>query len=88
MSEIPQISCQLSFYPLGAANYDSIINQVVEIIDKQTTVSAETNDFSTILRGPVTNIFQLLEQITNCAEEQNWKFVCNATISNTCGCKL
>lgn len=88
MSKVPQISCQLSFYPLGVDNYNSIVNQVLQIINKQTTVSAETNDFATILRGPATNIFQLLEQITNCAEEQNWNFVYNATISNTCGCKL
>lgn len=88
MSEVPQISCQLSFYPLGTDNYNSIINQVLQIIDKQTTISAETNDFATILRGPVTNIFQLLEQITNYSEEQKWNFVYNVTIFNTCGCKL
>ncbi len=60
MSEVPQISCQLSFYPLGTDNYNSIINQVLQIIDKQTTISAETNDFATILRGPGTNIFKLI----------------------------
>ena len=88
MSEISQISCQLSFYPLGAADYNQIVEQVLQLIRQQTTVTAETNDLATILRGPATDIFQLLEQITNYAQEQEWHFVYNATISNTCGCQL
>ena len=88
MSEISQISCQLSFYPLGAADYNQIVEQVLRLIRQQTTVTAETNDLATILRGPATDIFQLLEQITNYAQEQKWHFVYNATISNTCGCQL
>ncbi|WP_294605984.1 YkoF family thiamine/hydroxymethylpyrimidine-binding protein [uncultured Lactobacillus sp.] len=88
MSEISQISCQLSFYPLGAADYNQIVEQVLQLIQQQTAVTAETNELATILRGPVTDIFKLLEQITNYAQEQNWHFVCNATISNTCGCQL
>ena len=88
MSAISQISCQLSFYPLGAADYNQIVEQVLRLIRQQTTVTAETNDLATILRGPATDIFQLLEQITNYAQEQKWHFVYNATISNTCGCQL
>lgn len=88
MSAISQISCQLSFYPLGAADYNQIVEQVLQLIRQQTTVTAETNDLATILRGPATDIFQLLEQITNYAQEQKWHFVYNATISNTCGCQL
>lgn len=88
MSAISQISCQLSFYPLGAADYNQIVEQVLQLIRKQTAVTAETNDLATILRGPATDIFQLLEQITNYAQEQKWHFVFNATISNTCGCPL
>lgn len=88
MSAISQISCQLSFYPLGAADYNQIVEQVLQLIRQQTAVTAETNDLATILRGPATDIFQLLEQITDYAQEQKWHFVCNATISNTCGCQL
>ena len=29
MSEISQISCQLSFYPLGTADYNQIVEQVL-----------------------------------------------------------
>lgn len=63
MSEISQISCQLSFYPLGAADYNQIVEQVLQLIQQQTAVTAETNELATILRGPVTDIFKLLEQI-------------------------
>ena len=55
MSEISQISCQLSFYPLGAADYNQIVEQVLQLIRKQTAVTAETNDLATILRGPATD---------------------------------
>lgn len=80
----PVISCQLSFYPLGEANFLPFIDTVISII-QNSGLPYTVNDMSTIIAGESTQVFALLQTITQTMHSQQCNFSMNIILSNTCG---
>ena len=73
------ISCQLGYYPLGKVEYNLDIDKVIKII-KNSNLSYEVGDFSTVIKGESTEVFGILNEIT---KYSNGDFIININISNT-----
>ena len=80
----PVISCQLSFYPLGETAFLPFIDTVLTII-QTSGLPHHMNDMSTIISGESTQVFALLQTITNIMHEKQCLFSMNIILSNTCG---
>ncbi|AKV55858.1 YKOF domain-containing protein [Bifidobacterium actinocoloniiforme DSM 22766] len=87
MRSLRRISCQLSLYPLAQADYTSPVGQVLELI-KTSGLAYETNDMATIVRGEPQVVFALLASIDDLMARTSTSYSLNATISNTCGCRV
>lgn len=85
MCTIHQVSCQLSFYPLGENPYNHRIDAVIELIEAA-PLQYEVGPMSTIIRGDRNEVFALLQKITETLDDDGCHFAMNAIFSNTCGC--
>lgn len=79
------ISCQIAYYPLGTADYNSDVDSVIEIL-KNSGVFCEIGEMSTIIKGSQNAVFSVLQRIT--AEMNRSKYVLNVCISNVCACEV
>jgi uncharacterized protein YqgV (UPF0045/DUF77 family) len=87
MCEVQQtgmISCQLSLYPLGCADYLSPIDEVLFLI-QSSGLSYEIGEMSTRISGPSAQVFSLIQSIIKRMDETGCKYAMPLTISNVCG---
>lgn len=84
MREVCQISCQLSFYPLGEQEYLPYIDRVIGLIG-QSGIAAEVGVMSTVLRGDTESVFALLRQIAETLHGEGCHFAMSILTSDTCG---
>lgn len=87
MCEIQQkgmISCQLSFYPLGRADYLPPIEEVLSLI-KNSGLKYKVGETSTLIIGAPGQMFSLLQNVTERMDKSGCKFAMSASISNVCG---
>ncbi|RBP97806.1 hypothetical protein CRD60_04210 [Bifidobacterium aemilianum] len=87
MHQFHQISCQISLYPLGQADYNGPVDQVLDLV-RASGLEAETNGMATIVRGESGRVFKLLEAVDARMADQGIRYVCTSTLSNVCGCPL
>lgn len=80
----PVISCQLSFYPLGEADFLPHIDTVIALI-QASSLPYTVNNMSTIISGESPHVFALLQTITETMHSQQCSFSMNVILSNTCG---
>jgi len=78
------ISCQLSFYPLGCADYMPPIDDVLSLI-RSSGLSYEIGEMSTRISGPSAQVFSLIQSITKRMDETGCHYAMPLTISNVCG---
>ncbi|MDI6863533.1 MAG: YkoF family thiamine/hydroxymethylpyrimidine-binding protein [Pseudothermotoga sp.] len=81
--EKTELSCQMSFYPLGTERIDETVNEVLKIIESS-NLKHQISHMSTTLWGKPSQITQLIEKIITSMDQT--RFVLQVTISNHCGC--
>jgi len=81
--EKTELSCQMSFYPLGTERINETVDEVLKIIESS-GLKHQINQMSTTLWGNPSQITQLIERIITSMYPT--KFVLQITISNHCGC--
>ncbi len=79
-----KLSCQLSFYPLGTGDYERIIGEITEELEKAQDLDIEVGSMSTLVHGPQEALWELLKQISQKADQKG-EFVFSLTVSNVCG---
>ena len=85
MPDVEKMNCaQISFAPLAAADIDSLVNEVLEMIESS-GMKHETGAMSTILWGSPVNLANIIEKIQS---KMNGKtnYILDIRISNACGC--
>lgn len=78
------MSCQISFCPIGSADFSSDVNRVLEVI-RSSGLDHQVGVFSTVVRGEKDRVFNLTREIYQ-AMEKNCGFVMDVKFSNLCGC--
>ena len=79
------IACQLTFCPIGVADYNHQIKRVLALIT-HSGLCAEVGAMSTIIRGESAEVLRLIEQIVQMQAQDGLRYTMNLAISNTCGC--
>jgi len=78
------LTCQLSFYPLGTEDYERIIAELIAEMKKAQGLEVEGGPMSTFISGPQEALWELLKQISQKADQKG-EFVFSLTVSNVCG---
>lgn len=76
-------TCEVSFIPIGSADYLDEINQVLDII-KDSGLDHETGPLSTVVRGEQDKVFPLMANIYQTMNEICY-FRLDVKLSNLCG---
>ncbi len=78
------VSCQISFSPIGDADYLPEIKHVLDIIHKS-GLENTVGIMSTTVRGAKSEVFKLVEKIFDTMENR-CSFIMDIKLSNLCGC--
>ena len=78
------ISCELSFTPLGSADYEADVDRVIRVISSS-GLSFTVGAFATVVRGSKKEIFKLAEAVYD-QMENDGSSILGIKLSNACGC--
>lgn len=76
------ISCQMSLYPIGAANYNEIIKEAITVLDRA-GVTYRVGSMSTVVEGDDDAVWQAVRSLFEAGAGRGL-VVLVATFSNAC----